>query len=51
MKSFVSFDPWSLFKMALPTEVMPQRGDWQFIEILDKIRIGRVDEQVEHILL
>ena len=27
MKSFFSFDPWSLFKMALPTEVMRQRGD------------------------
>lgn len=36
--------------MAELREVMRRRGDGQFIEILDKIRIGYVDVHAECIL-
>ena len=32
------------------TEVMLQRGDHDFIRVLNKIRKGNIDEDVEHTL-
>ena len=35
------------FKVAELSEVMRQREDYQFIKILNKIREGEIDEDVE----
>ena len=32
------------------TEIMPQRGDHDFIRVLNKIREENIDEDVEHTL-
>ena len=40
-------DLWNIFKFAELTEVMTQRGDMEFIEFLNKIRVGNLDESVQ----
>ena len=40
----------SEFKMAELTEVMRQRDDTRLIEMLNKIRVGDVDDAVESLL-
>ena len=46
-KSLVALDLWRKFKMAELTEVMRQREDYQFLNILNKIRECEIDEDVE----
>ena len=41
---------WRLFRMIELTEVMRQKGDDVFIQLLNKVRIGKVDHQVETLL-
>ena len=41
---------WKMFRMVELTEVMRQREDFEFIQILNKIREGNCDEEVETIL-
>ena len=37
---------WRMFQFAELTEVMRQRGDTKFIDLLNKMRVGNVDEDV-----
>ena len=41
---------WKMSRMVELTEVMRQREDLEFIQILNKIREGNCDEEVETIL-
>ena len=50
VKGLVTQDLWRMFCMAELTEVMRQREDFQFIQIINKIREGNCDEEVETIL-
>ena len=38
------------FKIVELTEVMRQQGDYEFISLLSKIRVGAVDDEVEKLL-
>ena len=51
IKSLLSLNLWRKFEMVELTEVMRQRGDERLIELLNKVRIGIVDEIVEKDLL
>ena len=42
---------WYLFKMAELAEVMRQKGDTRVIEMLNKIRVGDVDDAVQSLLI
>lgn len=42
---------WSMFQMAELTVVMRQREDTVFTDILNKIKVGNIDKDVENILL
>ena len=46
-KILLALDLWRKSKMAELTEVMRQREDYQFINVLNKIREGEIDEHVE----
>ena len=50
VKGLLTQDLWRMFCMAELTEVMRQRKDFQFIQIINKIREGNCDEEVETIL-
>ena len=41
---------WCLFRIAELTEVMRQKGDPVFIDLLNKVHIGNVDADVQQIL-
>ena len=43
----LALDLWRKSKMAELTEVMRQREDYQFINVLNKIWEGEIDEHVE----
>ena len=45
-----SLELWCNFKIAELTEVMRQRGDTTLIDLLNKIRIGYIDDSVESVL-
>ena len=47
IEGFLSLDLWNIFKFVELTEVMRQRGDIEFIEFLNKIRVGYLDESVQ----
>ena len=47
IEGFLSLDLWNIFKFAELTEVMKQRGDIEFIEFLNKIRVGNLDESIQ----
>ena len=49
IKGLLTLDLWHKFKMAELSEVMRQR-DYQFVNILNKIWEGQIDEDVELIL-
>ena len=51
IKGCLSLYLWRSFKMAELTEVMRHQGDYNFISLLNKIRIGVVDNEVERSLL
>ena len=50
IKFFLALDLWKKFQMAERTEAMRQRGDHDFIRVLNKIREENIDEDVEHTL-
>ena len=50
MKRFIALDLWRQFQMVKLTEVMRQRGDFEFISLLNKIREGEIDDHVENSL-
>ena len=41
---------WRLFKIAEFTEVMRQKGDTTFIDLLNKVRVGNMDDHAEELL-
>ena len=45
-----SLELWCNFKLAELTEVMRQRGDTTLTDLLNKIRIGYIDDSVESVL-
>ena len=47
IKRLLTLGLWRKFEMAELTKVMRQREDYQFINTLNKIREGQVDEHVE----
>ena len=50
IQRILSFELWDKFCIAELTEVMRQRGDDIFIDLLNKVRIGDIDESVESLL-
>ena len=50
IKGFIALDLWRKFQMVELTEVMRQRGDFEFISLLNKIREGEIDDHVENTL-
>ena len=47
---FLMLHLWHKFKLAELTEIMRQKGDTMFTELLNKIRVGAADVSVEDIL-
>ena len=47
IQSLISYDLWRLFQLAELDEIMRQKDDFEFIELLNKIRVGNVDGIVE----
>lgn len=47
INGMLSLDLWRKFKLAELTQVMRQRNEFEFVEILNKVRIGEIDEHVE----
>ena len=45
--TLASYNLWSMFSLIKLTEVMRQKDDLEFIQLLNKIRVGNVDEDVE----
>ena len=50
VKGFFALGLWKKFQMVELTEVMHQRGDHDFIRVLNKITEGNINEDVEHTL-
>ena len=50
IKGFNALDLWKKIQMVELTEVMRQRGDFEFISLLNKIREGEIDDHVENTL-
>ena len=46
-KGFIALDLWRKFQMVELTEGMRQRGDFEFISLLCKIREGEIDDHVK----
>ena len=46
-EGFLMLDLWHKFKLAELTEIIHQKGDTMFIELLYKIRVGAVDVSVD----
>ena len=47
LERHLSLNLWRMFQFAELTEVMRQRGDTKCINLLNKIRVGNVDQNVE----
>ena len=47
IKCFLALDLWKKFQMVKRTEAMRQRGDHDFIRVLNKIREGNINKDVE----
>ena len=47
IKCFLALDLWKKFQMVERTEAMRQRGDHDFIRVLNKIREGNINKDVE----
>ena len=49
-ESYIANDLWRLFSFAELTEVMQQKGDKNFIDILNKVCVGNIYSEVERTL-
>ena len=47
IKGFIALDLWRKFQMVELTKVMRQRGDFEFIILLKKIREGEINDHVK----
>ena len=47
-KTLVSYNLWSMFSLIELTELMRQKDDLEFIQLLNNIRVRNVDEDVEN---
>ena len=47
LQRHLSLNLWRMFQFAELTEVMKQRSETKFIDLLNKIRVGNVDEDVQ----
>ena len=47
LERYLSLNLWRMLQFAELTEVMRQRGDTKFIDLLNKIRVGNIDENVK----
>ena len=45
---FIALDLWRKFQMIELTEVMRQKGNFEFISLLNKIREGEIDDHVKN---
>ena len=50
VKGYITLDLWEMFQFPEITEVMRQRGYNLLIHILNKIRVGNIDESADAIL-
>ena len=50
IKGFLALDLWNKFQMVELTEAMHQRGDNDFVRLLNKIREGNIGKDVDHTL-
>ena len=50
IENIIGFELWNKFQMAELTEVMRQRGDILFIDLLNQIRIGKLESDKEDLL-
>ena len=50
IQGILGFDLWREFSMAELTEVMRQRDDINFVQLLNQIRIGKLDEESTNLL-
>ena len=46
IKGFIALDLWRKFQVVELTKVMRQRGDFEFVSQLNKIREGETDDHV-----
>ena len=46
-KSYVEDELWKIFRLVELTEVMRQKGDTSFIDLVNQIRVGHIDESSE----
>ena len=51
IKGILSLELWRRFKIAELTKVMRQQGDHEYTLVLNKIRVGGIDSEVEKLLL
>ena len=49
-ESYVADELWKMFRLVELTEVMRQKGDTSFIDLLNQIRVGHIDENSEMII-
>ena len=50
LERHLSLNLWRMLQFAELTEVMRQRGDTKFIDLLNKIRVGNVDENAQKLI-
>ena len=48
LETLASYNLWSMLSLIELTEIMRQKDELQFIQLLNKIRVGNVDEDVEY---
>ena len=49
-ESYVADELWKMFRLVELTEVMHQKGDTSFIDLLNQIQVGHIDESSEMIV-
>ena len=50
IQAIIGFELWRSFQMAELTEVMRQRDDIDFVDLLNQVRVGELDEEKEELL-
>ena len=51
IKGFIASDLWRKFQRVKLTDIILQRGDFELISLLNKIREGEIDDHVENTLM